>query len=325
MTHQIDLIKKLKFTISNLSPFTLEEQEFIINNSSKFTIREIADKLNYKWDQVWHFIKTRKLSYKSGHGIDDFTKNYILNNYKKLTMTEIAKEIGKNKEYVYQFYKDYNIKDYKLAVNREIKLTEQQIEYILNNYKKLPLSDISKKLGIKYEYARQYCRNKGLDYIRKMKKYTFTDNERSKVLKLINENKTINETSNITGLNYDQVLSIIRRERNHGKEIKINYEVGREGITEEDKDFILKNYNEYTVPELAKMLNYSYKQIYSFCKIKKISCKRECRKPFTEIEKLRELAKSNTLNELIEIFQINRNTLISILTRNNIKPVKRTK
>ena len=239
-THQVDLIEKLSKMIT-LNRLTDSDKEYIRTYAKTKLLTDIAKEINHRYKDVWRYCKIYNIEFKSNI-IQEDEKDYIREHYKNMTIKELSKNLGIKPHKVADFMRKENLKCY----NPRIVITPDIVEYLSLNINKIPLNEISKYFNIKYSTLQEYCHNNKLKYISPLKSKKDKNKEIIEDLQRIGKEHNAKQLVEFINKKYNKEVSqdyirtlcyrnnIIFKTENRTKFSK---------ISEEDKEYIIKSYN----------------------------------------------------------------------------------
>jgi very-short-patch-repair endonuclease len=125
-----------------IKPISLEQHNFIIDNSNKMTINAISEKLGIDGKRLKGYILREGIEVK-GYKVNltEEQKDFYLKNFNILTILEMSEKTNVNRRYIGEYLREN-------GCNTERIMTNEQKEFILNNYPNKTIKDISEILNI---------------------------------------------------------------------------------------------------------------------------------------------------------------------------------
>jgi len=140
--------------------------------------------------------------------------------------------------------------------------TQDKVEKLKSSYKTIPTSELALQLGVSIISIRQKAYKLGIAETRKSIPLSLAEAEIEKINKLF-ETHTIKEISEISGLTYNQIKNIVRKEEHKFiKEKRIKYAIKNNNIdnaTYSDKkiaNYLVGGRQSFRNPEAKKFLDY---------------------------------------------------------------------
>ena len=230
----------------------------------------------------------------------------LLREYSNIYLTdEIAKKLGRS-------YLSVQKKAIKLGIelhSEEDPWEEWMIEYLKENINNIPIGEISKKIGLSYRKILTKCKNLGIEYIPE----SWTDEEIEILRKYAKS------------CHFTELTKVLPR-RSVGAITAKAFELGIETISEytklseDDKKYIIDNWELLTTSEIARNLKVSVGVVNRYKKELNLPNKGQKKKWTPEvIKRLRKDAKTKTRNELAKKYKTSPGQISDIARRNNIE------
>ena len=230
----------------------------------------------------------------------------LLREYSNIYLTdEIAKKLGRS-------YLSVQKKAIKLGIelhSEEDPWEDWMIEYLKENINKIPIGEISKKIGLSYRRILTKCKNLGIEYVPE----SWTDEEIEILRKYAKS------------CHFTELTKVLPR-RSVGAITAKAFELGIETISEytklseDDKKYIIDNWELLTTSEIARNLKVSVGVVNRYKKELNLPNKGQKKKWTPEvIKRLRKDAKTKTRNELAKKYKTSPGQISDIARRNNIE------
>ena len=230
----------------------------------------------------------------------------LLREYSNIYLTdEIAKKLGRS-------YLSVQKKAIKLGIElhpEEDPWEEWMIEYLKENINNIPIGEISKKIGLSYRKILTKCKNLGIEYIPE----SWTDEEIEILRKYAKS------------CHFTELTKVLPR-RSVGAITAKAFELGIETISEytklsdDDKKYIIDNWELLTTSEIARNLKVSVGVVNRYKKELNLPNKGQKKKWTPEvIKRLRKDAKTKTRNELAKKYKTSPGQISTLARRYNIE------
>ena len=187
--------------------------------------------------------------------------------------------------------------------------TFDDIEYLKENINKINISDIQKELNVDYYQIMDKLDELGLKYI--SNRWTIEEEEK---LKELAPKHYISEIAKLLNRTESSII-------NKAKKLGINYTISGRIFTNDELEYIKKNWGIISVSEIARKLNANRSMIEKQADILNLSKAEHSNKKWTDkkIKKLKKLANNKTITELASIFKTTNNAISYVASKNNIK------
>ena len=230
----------------------------------------------------------------------------LLREYSNIYLTdEIAKKLGRS-------YLSVQKKAIKIGIelhSEEDPWEDWMIEYLKENINKIPIGEISKKIGLSYRRILTKCKNLGIEYVPE----SWTDEEIEILRKYAKS------------CHFTELTKVLPR-RSVGAITAKAFELGIETISEytklseDDKKYIIDNWELLTTSEIARNLKVSVGVVNRYKKELNLPNKGQKKKWTPEvIKRLRKDAKTKTRNELAKKYKTSPGQISTLARRYNIE------
>jgi DNA-binding Lrp family transcriptional regulator len=162
--------------------YTQEELNFIINNYKNKTNKELAQELGKTIKAI--NIKLCRLKLKRDEKYTKENLDFMIKNYKNMSNKEIGKILGKNPDCIGNKLNNMGLKKTPQEIKNNYernrttkKYTEEEINFIINNYRSMSNDDIGAKLGLTRDAIRKKLKRLGLKKTLKEIKINYQNNK----------------------------------------------------------------------------------------------------------------------------------------------------
>lgn len=199
-------------------------------------------------------------------------KDYIKEHYHNTQTIKIAEDLGIEFEEVSYIAKCQNLKkdDGFKYMRRDNSLTYEQCEFILNNFSTMKTSEIIEKTGTTYEIIKSFASRNKLSKDYGYKERSFTKEQEQYVI----DNYSTTQTEEMVGnfnLTHSNIMFIAHK---FGLKKDTNttfFQNSKNGLTIEQKKFIIENYATMKNNKICKELNITKDQLHSYARNRKLT------------------------------------------------------
>ena len=235
---QQDLVELLNKHRRQRHVLTNEQEKYIIDNCSIKSLTQIAKDIGIPDYKVEEFVKLHKLKIK--YNIKHFTeedKNFIEKNASKMTVCELATKLNRSTGSIKSYLKGHNIK---CEYERATRMTEEEINYIKNNYLFMNWAQLAKTM------------HRDITTIYRIKRQL---NLKTKGRLLSEEEKEFIK-NNYTTMNDVQIAKHLERNVRAIWHFRHRHNlISKYNLTVEEKEFIKNNYEKLSISQISKKLN----------------------------------------------------------------------